>query len=296
MSSANEIIAVVVTYHPAAQTVANLRALTDQVPAIVVDNTPTAAATLAMREIEALPRVTVLKPGQNLGIAAALNIGIRTAMERGATWVATFDQDSTVTTNFFSQLLTTLKETSSPEKIGLIAPRLVFPSKSPQSHEPHLNLAATTTVRVAMTSGSLLRDAAIRELGPYDEGLFIDYVDYDYCLRMQYHGYQIIQANHAVLNHRLGATQNHRLFGISLALTSHNAWRRYYITRNRILLYRRHGLHFPGWCLQDFAWAGIELVKIVLFEADKGAKLRNTLLGAWHGLLGKHGQFAQLRE
>jgi rhamnosyltransferase len=163
----------------------------------------------------------------------------------------------------------------------------------PESNEYELpnatRLPEFSFVRTAMTSGSLIRTEVFTRLGFYDEAMFIDYVDYDHCLRAQAAGYRLLRANRVLLHHRLGAAQKHTVFGREIAIKVHSAWRRYYITRNRILVYRRYALRFPRWCLYDFGWSVLELGKVLVFESDKLAKLRNMLQGLTHGLLGKTG-------
>ncbi|HWF17859.1 MAG TPA: hypothetical protein VG754_01245 [Verrucomicrobiae bacterium] len=145
---------------------------------------------------------------------------------------------------------------------------------------------------VAMTSGSLIKTRALIENGLYDEAMFIDYVDFDLCLRLRRRGFKLIRAGRAFLLHCLGTLEAHSFFGFPLALTSHNATRCYYIMRNRVAIYRRYGLLFPFWAFNDFIWLLIDFTKIILFEQDKRAKLGNALRGIRHGLAGLSGPMA----
>jgi len=281
--------AVVVAYHPRAEMLVNLHALTGQLDrVVVVDNTPGDAGGATLREIETLRHVTVIRNRQNLGIATALNCGIQVAIQSGAEWVATFDQDSCVTPHFFQGLLAAYQQCPSRDAVALVAPLLFYP-ESNEYELPQTNLPESSFISRAMTSGALIRTSVFAQVGFYDEGLFIDYVDYDHCLRMQAAGYRLLRANCVLLHHRLGTAQKHSLLGREISIKAHSAWRRYYITRNRLIVYRRYALKFPGWCLHDFGWLLLELGKVLVFEPDKLAKLRNILKGACHGVLGKTG-------
>jgi rhamnosyltransferase len=288
--SPSSVQAVVVTYLPRAETVDNLRALTSQLEAVVVvDNSPVESSAAVLAEIERLPRVQVVRNGRNLGIAAALNRGIQIARQSGREWVATFDQDSCVTPGFFAGLLAAYGQCPDREQVALVSPAFVYP-EAPAPAKPDTEPPPETSlILTAMTSGSLIRTEVFAKLGGYDEDLFIDYVDYDHCLRMQAAGYRLRRANRVFLQHRLGTPQKHRLLGREIAIKAHSAWRRYYITRNRLLVYRRYALQFPRWCLHDFGWFFLELGKVLVFEADKLTKLRNILKGLIHGILGKTG-------
>jgi rhamnosyltransferase len=138
-----------------------------------------------------------------------------------------------------------------------------------------------------MSSGSLIRADIFAKEGFYEESFFMDYVDYEFCLRLWDHGWKIIRANRAHLLHRLGLPQTHSFLGFKVTIKSHNAWRRYYIMRNRVIVFRRYALSSPAWCAYDFFWIFLELTKIVLFEKGKAAQLRATLRGIWHGLIGR---------
>src|ERR1700677_3622158 len=100
------IAAVVVTYHPGAVVLENIRILSRQVGRIiVVDNGSSGASVEVIDALQKISGVQLLRNASNLGIAAALNIGIREALQTDVAWIATFDQDSSVTENYFNDLL-----------------------------------------------------------------------------------------------------------------------------------------------------------------------------------------------
>jgi rhamnosyltransferase len=289
--SYREVCAVVVTYNPGARTIENLRALTSQVQAIVVDNTPgrSCADAEVLHAIEQMDSVRLIRNRQNLGIAVALNQGIREVLKSGYQWVATFDQDSKITPRFFDDLLKAYHNYPASERVALVAPLMYYPESKEIEVTNADQLPESSLVRTAMTSGSLIRTEVFTKHGFYDEALFIDYVDYEHCLRVQRAGYQLLRANRVLLHHRLGTVKTYQLFGRELSVKTHNAWRHYYITRNRLLIYRHYGFTFPRWCLYDFGWFFLELGKVIAFEPAKAATIRNILKGIVHGLIGKTG-------
>jgi rhamnosyltransferase len=124
-------------------------------------------------------------------------------------------------------------------------------------------------VRFTMTSGNLLRVSAAKTAGPFEEKLFIDSVDTEYCLRLRKNGFRIIRVNTAVLQHQLGKPGP---FGV----ITHSAERRYYITRNMLYVMIKY---FP----QLFFFGSKELIKsflLILFvEDDKKGKLKSMFRG-----------------
>jgi rhamnosyltransferase len=123
----------------------------------------------------------------------------------------------------------------------------------------------------------------------FAEELFIDYVDHEFALRMRQAGYILLEATAIFLEHRIGATTRHTILGMPVKVTNHPPQRRYYMTRNRLLLYWHYGRRFPAWAINDFICMMKELVGIVLFEEQKIAKLRMMLLGMAHCLTGRRG-------
>jgi hypothetical protein len=69
----------------------------------------------------------------------------------------------------------------------------------------------------------------------------------------------------------------------------HDANRVYYLYRNRIPTLRRYALGSPHWLLLDIVTASLNLVRILIFEDRRGAKLLACAQGTWHGLIGRMG-------
>src|SRR5207247_5575398 len=112
------VCALVITYRPPSSLLANLEKLRRQVKEVVlIDNGsgPESAPLLVTAERSA--GIRVIRNQTNLGIAAALNQGIRHAIEAGYPWVATFDQDSTVTAGFFTAMFSALEAGPDKERV-----------------------------------------------------------------------------------------------------------------------------------------------------------------------------------
>ena len=80
------------------------------------------------------------------------------------------------------------------------------------------------------------------------------------------------------------------ILGFTFEPTNHSALRRYYFTRNRIVVFRTFFLRFPRWVSQMIYWSVRETIKCFIGERDRKRKLRNTFLGAWDGLTGRMGR------
>jgi rhamnosyltransferase len=284
------VCAVVVTYNPSPLFVENVAALSTQVDRIVVvDNGSSSETEVHLGGVESRYGCKVIRNHQNLGIAAALNIGVKYATEAGCDWVVTFDQDSRVSDGFISLMLETYRQAPHPEKIAIVAPSYV--DRESRVRRKVLR-ASNGDVLITMSSGSMMPVSAIQSVGAFDESLYIDYVDTDFCLRARRKGLLILQSP-AVLFHSLGRTTYHRLFGRNFYVTNHSAGRRYYITRNRLRLLARYRMD-RSWARRECREILTENVAVLLVEDHKWQKVRAIIQGAVDALRGKTGERIEL--
>ena len=127
-----------------------------------------------------------------------------------------------------------------------------------------------------MTSGNLLNIDIYKQIGDFRESFFIDYVDYDYCLRSLKKGYKIIRCNDILLNHKLG---NSKLYFSKILVTNHSSTRRYFITRNRLFLIKEHLTSNFKLSIQMFKHTIMDFIKILFFESEKRKKVNAILKG-----------------
>jgi rhamnosyltransferase len=287
---APRVCAVVVTYNPRPSFVENVAALSTEVDHIVVvDNGSSSETEVYLVGLEARLGCKVIRNHQNLGIAAALNIGVKYAMGAGFDWVATFDQDSRVSDGFISLMLETYRQAPHPEKVAVVAPSYVDRESGARWK---VAPASDGSLLSAWSSGSLMPVGAIQSVGAFDESLFIDRVDTDFCLRARRRGMLILQSP-AVLFHSLGRITYHRLFGRNFEVTNHSAGRRYYITRNRLRLLARYWMDRP-WARRECWEILTENIAVLLVEDHKWQKFRAIIRGAVDALRGKTGKRIEL--
>jgi rhamnosyltransferase len=286
----NSVGAVVVTYQPTGALLANVRRLGEQgLNVVTVDNGSEGESKGYLAQLEQVPGVQVICNGRNLGLGAALNIGAKAALATGCRWVAAFDQDSRITDHFVESMLAAYEQCPFKPEVALLAPVHCLGEAEVEAHAKRNAVRQFRPILVAMTSGCFIRGDTFDQVGWFDESLFIDLVDYDFCLRLARAGHKAIQSCQSMLVHELGSRETRSLFGLSLKITTHIPARRYYIARNRILIYKRHGLAFPVWMARDLAWSAVELGRLLFLERDKIAKLTAMWLGLRHGLAGRSG-------
>jgi rhamnosyltransferase len=295
IGSREPVAAVVVSFQPGPEVQDNIAALAAQAARVlVVDNGSGERYAPTLDRLSSLPGVEVIPLGANHGIAAALNRGVRQARAEGYPWVATFDQDSRITAGYMDALFHAYAADPDRDRIALLAPVYVdeVTGEVTRYARPSAGGGISADAVATLTSGNLLRGAVVDRVGPFDEGLFIDFVDIEFCLRCSARGLRVVEVEGARLFHNLGRQSRHRLGRRSLSTSNHDATRRYYMARNRVHVYRRYARSHPGWVGRDLSFFVKEVVKVAMFEDDAVRKLRSTARGLLDGIRGRVGMRA----
>ena len=86
------------------------------------------------------------------------------------------------------------------------------------------------------------------------------------------------------MTHRIGQPTLRWIGRRAVHPTNHSAVRRYYITRNRFLVWRRYCRTDSHFVARDILASQKELIKLLLFEEDRPAKVRAMLAGLRDGI------------
>lgn len=267
---------VILLYRPTAETADNVARLARQVNRIYLVNNSPGDPTVAHMLEEIPPGLdwSLLDQSDNSGVAAGFNAGLRAAFADGHDQVVIFDQDSTVTPGFVS-LLSEARSAYGPAA-GIVGPAL----RSAATGLIYRREAGSgvRSVDVLISSGSLIHRETVAAIGLHDEGLFIDYVDHDICLRARQANLVNLKVFAAILDHRFGDSDPVRLMRHRVYLANYSLERHFFAARNRIIVIRRYGLGLWFWADLWFtakAWA-----KLLLFEENR----RQKCAAAWRGV------------
>jgi len=284
----NSVCAVVVTYHPSIRDIDNLMEVRPQVETIVVvDNGSSTESISRLRSTGQALNVVLIENGANLGIATALNIGIRYAIAQRHEWVILFDQDSRVTDGFVQGMLDDFASCGGARHIMQIIPRYQDPVTG---DEEITALHKDGGPFITRTSGSLFPSRVFQQCGYFKEELFIYCVDDEYSLRLRSLGFSITKSRSAVLLHSAGSPSRVRFLGRTFVARNYRPEIQYYWARNRVWLMRQYGLHYPGVVLYSSfrSLLGVPL-KIMVGEKDRLSKLWFFYKGVLDGLIGRMG-------
>jgi rhamnosyltransferase len=274
----------VVLYYPGASTIATITKYLSFVDfLIIVDNTDNQdlAETLG-----AGPKLCYAPMGTNSGIAAALNVAARIAIDKRFTWMLMLDQDSLMEETTYDAIKHAVGSVVE-QSVAIFAPVQV--SKL-TDHRAMNGADAILTVNQLMTSGSALNLNAFSLCGPFEEKLFIDHVDNEYCFRLTQAGYKVRQLTQVMLDHSLGEVLEARLlFGRSFQYVSHRPFRSYYYVRNGFYVAFKFIFHRPGFLGVLGLQIAKDVLKAIIFEDETALRLKMMLLGFVHFCIGRYG-------
>lgn len=241
------------------------------------------------------PQVTVLKMSENLGMGGALAAGLAyAALEKRHDWVWTFDGDSVPEDGALQALLEGVGSLGNTgTKIGMVAPLPVHAETGicyPPLlwHDGYVKPDADLLRKpvwfadLVISSGCLVRREVVEKIGVPRADFFIDFVDFEYCLRARSQGYQIAVVNGCKLEHEIGSARRVQIPGYCGLWPEHAPWREYYISRNMVHTAWRL---YPNRRTKQFVVR--HLIRhaggALFFGSNKLACLRKIAQGVWDG-------------
>jgi rhamnosyltransferase len=289
---------IIVAYNAGASIADVASRIMDQVShLVVVDNGSEDDTLYCLDEFrnEYPSKVAIIKNTENMGLAHALNQGVKAALMAGSDWVLTLDHDSRPAPDMVARMLSAYDGLQRKDDVAIIAARPVdrntgldasffkFGSLSPVIR---CGEGGYIEPDIVITSGSMVKASVFREEGLFDERLFIDCIDYEYCLRLKNRKRRLVVACDAILYHSLGRMEKVRFLGRTFYPTNHPAPRWYYMARNRVFLYTKYWKNVWFVCLDAGSFFK-EIMKVMLFESEKLKKFSSILRGLVDGALGR---------
>lgn len=291
----NVVFAIVITYFPdSAELLKLLRALVPQVArTVLVDNTP--GSNLVLDGIPLEFGVIQLRQGANLGIAEALNVGIRYAVSQGCSHVLFSDQDSEPERGLVACLLRAEEDLlASSLGVAAVGPN-VFNEVVGTSFRfqlrrggkrPLSRTAPISEVVSLITSGTLISAGALDRVGLMRPEFFIDFVDTEWCLRAASLGQRCYVVPSSVLRHRMGGPAFRVwLFGWR-RIGKYGPPRLYYQFRNSAYLVRLSYVPL-AFKLTQLSILATKLYAYCIFSNTRVASLRMMLTGWFDGMRGR---------
>ncbi|WP_166168613.1 glycosyltransferase family 2 protein [Acinetobacter sp. SA01] len=291
------ITAVVVTYNRKKLLLNCISALLEQSlklsKIIIIDNASTDGTIEYLEKNQLLdnPKLVLLKQTENTGGAGGFSTGMKYAFEHGTDYVWMMDDDAVPHQDALEQLMkhatphhiygslavngedTAWTTTLLPESQIIDAKNLV-PEISEVQSLPFL--------------GYLTSKEIFERLGLPDTSYFIAADDVEYCLRAQRAGFKTYICGQSFIEHPKSDRYPFNLFGKKLICLKLVPWKRYYDTRNRLLIARKYyGIKA---FTQTFPASFARLFAALLNEPNKLMQIKAFFAGVYDAVFKKTGK------
>ncbi len=278
----SKVAAIIVSYNPDKNLLDSVNLLISQVEKIIiVDNGSIEEKRKDISSIKDIDneRIEIIFNEENLGIATALNIGVREALKQGFNWILTMDQDSKASKDMVEKMFEVYNNIDEKERKSILSIFPNFVDERIQSIEENSVMNTYEYVDADITSGNLVNVEVFDKVGFFDDSLFIDLVDTDFCMRLNEKNIKMIKVRDAILYHSLGESQSVKSILGKFNTSNHSALRRYYMTRNRFYIWERYKDLNSFTLNRDKKLFKKEFIKIILGEKDKVNKIKMVFKG-----------------
>ena len=253
-----KVCAIIISYNGDEIIKNNLHCIENEVDkVIIIDNGSKNDTVSILKTIKKHHTIIYLK--KNMGIAYALNEGLKYAKENSYDWIITFDQDTVPIKGSITKLLNIGVECNEKnEKYVSFGPQLIVEnSRNVEKKVKRGNMK----VPYLITSGNLIKVNQAVKVGGWTNNLFIDAVDYDFSLKLRKNNYKLIRCYGCLMNHTVGEKKEGRFV--------HNEIRKFYMIRNQKYLLKTYFKLFPIYCIYSSIMLSIEVLKWFFYEKKK---------------------------
>ena len=288
-----EILCIIVTYNPDDISILNVITgiVSKDSDVILIDNSDQVEIINAIsNNINNLQYLVQIN--ENKGIAFAQNIGIKKAIDLKYKYVILLDDDSIPQQNFIFNIVNSYKELSNfPDlRIGSVSarPLVINDNKVIDLSNAKIDQINKFTVYNLMnSSGTLIPTDVLKNIGPMDEDLFIDLVDFDWCFRASFNNYKHFLCRDLYFKHSLGENTI-SFFGYKISKGS--PIRNYYGFRNLILLLKRNYVPI-SWKILSIIKLPIKVIYQFIFFDNKMTRLKFIFKGLKSGIFNELGKY-----
>lgn len=231
-------------------------------------------------------KIQFFADGINKGISERLNAAAKLAIAEGATWLLTMDQDSSFDSGELEKYISCFTNFGDKERVAMFG----------INHEDKFsnNTCSYLETDNIITSGSLVNLDVFQKIGGFDENLFIDDVDSEYCYKANTNGFSSIKFQNILLKHSLGEVSIHRSLKNRKKTfrTLHSPLRIYYMVRNFLYVRNKYQKQLP----HSFPYRKTVIINRIknnfLYGKEKTKLLKYVWLAYRHYKSGKMGRFS----
>lgn len=219
--------------------------------------------------------INFLGEGINQGVAYALNQGCKKAKLDGYLWALTMDQDSSFVAIHQSHI-------ECVKDAGMYYPVCQLGGGVEDNQTPPW----------VLTSGNIISLPIWEDMGGFNDELFIDGVDFEYCIRLLDMQKKIERIPDLHMAHSLGEGVEYRkILFFRVRVMNHKPIRMFYISRNYIRIAITCFSKHPIWSLYILRVLILRLVKLVFVNADKWSSIKMAIKGLYAAARGRYGAY-----
>lgn len=272
-----ELIGLVVTYNPCIDTLLlNINRICKNLKQVIIVDNGSSNIVEIEEILSSNKMICLISNEENKGIATALNQGFSKAKSLGYRYLISFDQDSCPLDNMIYELWKCFEANEKKLRIGMLGPKYIESTVIAKKIIENRRLLKRDVI---ITSGCICNIDTILRIGGFLDKLFIDYVDFEMCLRLKLNGYSNFILNNAFLNHRLGNSVVKRFLWFKLIVTNHSSERRFFLFRNKVYVWRWYFLKNFLWVIRDILSSLKTILLILLYENKKIENLKTIYNG-----------------
>jgi rhamnosyltransferase len=212
---------------------------------------------------------------ENMGIASAINQLLQRARSRGSAYIMSVDQDSMFPQGYAVDMLANFHALHARHpRLGALGAR-VFDVRT-NTFEPFVSFdfswqrqrhdfqkldAPYKKADFLISSGTILSVECMEQVGAMRDSLFIDSVDLEWAFRATSKGWHLAGCDAMTVYQEIGIGIV-RIPLLNLHVRIHQPLRYYYMTRNRMFLYRQSYTKW-GWLLRDIPRSVLKFLFLV---------------------------------
>ena len=222
-----KIAGVVVLYNPDESVYQNIKTYIHALHTLYIIDNSSLKHDIGTKLLE-YKNIQMIHSGENIGISKALNFALNYAEMQDYKWLMTLDQDTSFNVGDIDIFLESF-HILNDENIALVSPLhnkkfIVENAENSFIDKDYI-----------MTSANVVNIKIAREIGGYDENLFIDEVDHEFCFRLKNSEYTIFQYIAIAVNHSLGTSYKY-----NEKIKLYDPVRLYYMSRNYLYLKNKY--------------------------------------------------------
>lgn len=257
---ANSYCVGVIWYNPDKRAILQLNELVDVFDKIYIYDNSLKSNKTKLKKYLSSKQVVYFFNGKNEGISKAFNRISHYAKK--ADFLFTLDQDTEVTKKQIIQLQSYINN-NFDKNVGIYCPEIIFGKKGTSRKD-------IVDIDFTITSCSMINLKVFRQLGGYDENIFLDGVDREYCFRLRQANYKIRQVSYIKVKQNLGNGKKN-----ILGIYEHSPMRNYYIAYNRLYYIAKYPEYFKNWYKFKYLYLSTakQIISVLLCEKNKKEKI-----------------------